>query len=61
MCLMPDPPDVPAPAERQAARQPAGDPRGRLSDRDRRRRGYAATMFASPTIAAPGTTNITGV
>jgi hypothetical protein len=61
MCMpsAPDPP--PLPAQRQEARQPAGDIRARLSDRDRRRRGYAATMFAPSAMGAPGTTNVLGV
>jgi hypothetical protein len=61
MCLgapkMPDPAPIP---ERQAAKQPATDPTLRMADRDRRRRGYAAAMFAPQAGAAP-TTNITGV
>jgi len=60
MCL-PSAPDLPTPVERQAAKQPAGDIRARLTDRDRRRRGYASTMFAPSALGAPGTTNITGV
>lgn len=61
MCIgspkVPDPPVVP---ERQAAKQPSTDVRSQLSDRDRRRRGYAATMFA-PNAGAPATSNVTGV
>lgn len=53
-------PDVPTVPERQAARQPMTDVRDRLSDKDRRRRGFAATMFAN-TTGAPATTNVTGV
>lgn len=53
-------PDVPAAPERQAARNPGGDPRMRLLDRDRRRRGYAAAMIAAAGGPA-ATTNITGV
>lgn len=60
MCIStPDPP--PLPAQRQEAKQPAGDIRTRLSDRDRRRRGYAATMFAPAVVGTPGTTNVLGV
>lgn len=60
MCSM-DAPDVPSVPERQQPKEPRTDPRNRLADRDRRRRGYATTMFA-PTIGAPAaTTNVTGV
>lgn len=58
MCMgAPDAPTVP---ERQAAKTPDGDVRSRLSDSDRRRRGYAATMF-TPSLGAPTTTNVLGV
>lgn len=61
MCVgapkIPDPKPLP---ERQAARQPATDVGIRMSDRDKRRRGYAAAMFA-PIGAPAATTNITGV
>lgn len=62
MCIgapkMPDPAPIP---ERQAARQPSTDPALRMADKDRRRRGYAAAMFAPTTGATAATTNITGV
>lgn len=54
---MPDPPVVP---ERQSPKEPRGNVRDQLKDRDRRRRGYAAMMFAAPGPAA-ATSNITGV
>lgn len=53
-------PDVPKVPERQPAQEPKLNLRDRLSDRDRRRRGYLATMFA-PAAGAAATTNITGV
>lgn len=53
-------PDIPAVPERQSARNPATDVGARMSDRDKRRRGYAATMVA-PTAGAAATTNILGV
>ncbi|NIJ18467.1 hypothetical protein FHS95_000136 [Sphingomonas naasensis] len=54
---MPDPAPIP---ERQAAKQPSTDPTLRMVDKDRRRRGYAAAMFA-PNAGAATTTNVTGV
>lgn len=61
MCIgapdMPDPPVVP---ERQSPKEPKGLVRDQLKDRDRRRRGYAAMMFA-PASGAASTTNVTGV
>lgn len=53
-------PDVPSIPERQAAGQPKIAVGARQSDRDARRRGFAATMFAPAAGAAP-TTNILGV
>jgi hypothetical protein len=61
MCIgspkVPDPPAIP---ERQAPQQPKTDISTTLSDRDRRRRGYAATMVAG-NLGAPATSNVTGV
>ncbi len=53
-------PDVPSVPERQAAQEPKLNVRDRLKDRDRRRRGYAATMFAANAGTAP-VSNVTGV
>ena len=53
-------PDVPTVPERQAARAPNGDAGMRMSDRDKRRRGYAAAMIA-PAAGAAATTNVLGV
>lgn len=52
-------PDVPTVPERQAAKLPSGDTGERAGDRERRRRGYAATMFADASAPA-ATTNILG-
>ena len=61
MCVgMPDIPDPPAVPERQSPKEPKGLVRDQLKDRDRRRRGYAAMMFAGNTGAAT-TSNVTGV
>ena len=57
MCL--STPKMPSVPERQAVKQPELDVSTRLSDRDRRRRGYAATMFAGSTGPA-STTNTLG-
>lgn len=53
-------PDVPTVPERQAAQEPKLNIRDRLKDRDRRRKGYAATMFA-PVSGPAATSNVTGV
>lgn len=58
MCM--STPSVSSMPERQSAQMPAGDARTRLSDRETRRRGYAAAMIA-PASNAAATTNITGV
>lgn len=61
MCIgAPDVPEPPVVPERQAPKEPKGLVRDQLKDRDRRRRGYAAMMFAGNTGAA-ATTNVTGV
>lgn len=54
-------PDVPTVPERQAASQPKVAVSTRMSDRDARRRGYAATMFAPQAGAGAATTNVLGV
>lgn len=62
MCVgVPKAPDVPTVPERQSPKQPTMTAKDQLTDRDRRRRGYAAMMFAPTTGAAAGTTNVTGV
>lgn len=53
-------PDVPTVPERQAAMAPKMAVGARQSDRDARRRGYAATMF-TPGAGSASTTNILGV
>lgn len=53
-------PDIPTVPERQAGKEPKLDLRDRMSDRDRRRRGYAATLIAADRSAAT-TSNVTGV
>lgn len=58
MCS-PKAPDVPTAPERQQAQEPKLNVRDRLRDRDRRRRGYAATMFAPAGPAA--VSNVTGI
>lgn len=61
MCIgVPKAPDIPVVPERQSPKEPRGNVRDQLSDRDRRRRGYAAMMFGGNTGAA-STTNVTGV
>lgn len=62
MCIgMPKAPKAPPPpAQRQAAKQPAQDARTRLEDSDRRRRGYASTMFMGANSGAT-TSNVLGV
>lgn len=61
MCIgTPDGPDAPVVPERQSPKEPHGNVRDQLKDKDRRRRGYAAMMFAGNTGAA-STTNVTGV
>ncbi len=59
MCA-PSAPDVPSPPERQASQEPKLNVRDRLKDRDRRRRGYAATMFA-PAAGPVAVSNVTGI
>lgn len=53
-------PDVPTVPERQAAQEPKLNVRDRMKDRDARRRGYAATMFA-PAAGPAAVSNVTGV
>lgn len=53
-------PDIPSVPERQSARNPATDIGARMGDRDKRRRGFAATMMA-PQTGSVATTNILGV
>jgi len=61
MCIgVPKAPKVPVVPERQTPKEPKGDVRGQLQDKDRRRRGYAAAMFAGNTGTA-STTSVTGV
>lgn len=61
MCIgVPKAPDVPVVPERQSPKEPRGNVRDQLKDRDRRRRGYAAMLFSGPGPAAT-TSNITGV
>ena len=61
MCMgAPDVPDPPVVPERQSPKEPKGNVRDQLRDKDRRRRGYAAMMFAGNTGTA-STSNVTGV
>lgn len=59
MCL--SSPEVPKVPERQPVQEPKMNVRDRMSDRDRRRRGFLATMYAPANAGAAATTNITGV
>jgi len=61
MCIgVPKAPPVPVVPERQSPKAPKGDVASQLTDQDRRRRGYAAMMFAGNS-GAPSTSNVTGV
>jgi hypothetical protein len=57
-------PPAPVVPERQTPKEPRGTVRDQLTDKDRRRRGYAAMMFAGNTglpTTTGGAASVTGV